>query len=109
MRRLMAICAAAAMMIGAPAMAQSYGGRGYDRGYDRSYERSYDHRRDYRRDYRSDRRMDRRVDRWDNRRAYRGGGSWRRHVRRCMARYRSYNPRTDRYVVRRGVTRRCRL
>jgi len=32
-----------------------------------------------------------------------------RHVRACQQRYRSYNPRTDRYVVRRGVTRRCTL
>jgi hypothetical protein len=34
---------------------------------------------------------------------------WWRHVRRCEARYGSYNPRTDRYVVRRGVTARCYL
>lgn len=31
------------------------------------------------------------------------------HQRACAQRYRSYNPRTDRYVVRRGVTARCRL
>lgn len=34
---------------------------------------------------------------------------WNRHVRACMSRYRSYNPRTDTYVVRRGVVARCRL
>ena len=104
MRRIMAICAAAAMMIGAPAMAQPYDGRGYDRGYERGYDRSYDRDRGYDRGDRYERRHDRR---WDDRRG--GGGSWRRHVRRCMATYRSYNPRTDRYVVRRGVTARCRL
>lgn len=31
------------------------------------------------------------------------------HAERCRARFRSYNPRTDRYVVRPGVTRRCTL
>lgn len=36
-------------------------------------------------------------------------GSWYQHVRACSARYRSYNPRTDRYQVRRGVYRTCRL
>ena len=34
---------------------------------------------------------------------------WYRHVRACQQRYRSYNPRTDTFVVRRGVTARCRL
>jgi hypothetical protein len=36
-------------------------------------------------------------------------GSWYQHVRACSARYRSYNPRTDTYQVRRGVVARCRL
>lgn len=36
-------------------------------------------------------------------------GSWYQHVRACSARYRSYNPRTDTYQVRRGVYRTCRL
>ena len=31
------------------------------------------------------------------------------HQRRCAARYRSYNPSTDRYTVRPGVTAVCRL
>lgn len=31
------------------------------------------------------------------------------HQRACARRYRSYDPRTDLYVVRRGVTARCRL
>lgn len=35
--------------------------------------------------------------------------SWERHVRLCRERYRSYNPRTDRYVIRRGKTALCRL
>ena len=34
---------------------------------------------------------------------------WYRHVRACSTRFRSYNPRTDTYVVRRNVTSRCRL
>jgi len=38
-----------------------------------------------------------------------GRVAWDRHVDRCMKRYRSYDPRTDRYVVRRGVTRHCTL
>jgi hypothetical protein len=34
---------------------------------------------------------------------------WYRHVRACSQRYRSYNPATDRYAVRRGQTAICRL
>ncbi|WP_409934940.1 BA14K family protein [Novosphingobium sp. 9] len=34
---------------------------------------------------------------------------WQRHVEQCSERYRSYNPRTDRYVYRRGHTAICRL
>lgn len=34
---------------------------------------------------------------------------WYRHVRACQVRYRSYNPSTDRYVVRQGRTAVCRL
>jgi hypothetical protein len=34
---------------------------------------------------------------------------WYRHVRACSQRYRSYDARTDRYVVRRGQTAVCRL
>lgn len=34
---------------------------------------------------------------------------WYRHVRACSQRYRSYNARTDTYVVRRGRTAQCRL
>ncbi|MEJ7934541.1 BA14K family protein [Sphingobium sp. AN558] len=36
-------------------------------------------------------------------------GDWYRHVRACQQRYRSYNPRTDMIVIRRGMTRRCML
>lgn len=36
-------------------------------------------------------------------------GDWYRHVRACQQRYRSYNPRTDSFEIRRGVTRRCAL
>ena len=34
---------------------------------------------------------------------------WYRHVRACQQRYRSYNPRTDRFVPRPGQTAICRL
>lgn len=56
--------------------------------------------------------------RWDNNwghrppappKHYAKRGSWYQHVRACSARYRSYNPRTDTYQVRRGVYRKCRL
>jgi hypothetical protein len=61
--------------------------------------------------------VDPRDDRWDTRwgrqvmpPSYWGQRpGWNRHVRACFARYRTYNPRTDTYVVRRGVTARCRL
>lgn len=61
--------------------------------------------------------VDPRDDRWDSRwgrpvpppREWGRRDGWNRHVRACFARYSSYNPRTDRYVVRRGVTARCRL
>ncbi|MDO9609005.1 MAG: BA14K family protein [Brevundimonas sp.] len=36
-------------------------------------------------------------------------GNWYAHVRACQQRYRSYNPRTDRYVPRIGQTAICRL
>lgn len=39
----------------------------------------------------------------------RGKVSWERHVRACQQRYRTYNPRTDRYVARPGQTQLCRL
>jgi hypothetical protein len=56
-------------------------------------------------------------DRWDGRwgrevrapKHWGNRGGWNRHVRACFDRYRTYNPRTDTYVVRRGVTARCRL
>jgi hypothetical protein len=61
--------------------------------------------------------FDPRDNRWDNRwgrpvpppRYWNQRNNWNRHVRACFAAYRSYNPRTDTYVVRRGVTTRCRL
>jgi hypothetical protein len=61
--------------------------------------------------------VDPRDNRWDNRwgrpvpapRYWNQRNNWNRHVRLCFDRYRSYNPRTDSYVVRRGVTARCRL
>ncbi|MBN9319111.1 MAG: BA14K family protein [Caulobacterales bacterium] len=61
--------------------------------------------------------VDPRDDRWDTRwgrevrppQYWGARPGWNLHVRACFARYRSYNPRTDSYVVRRGVTARCRL
>ena len=35
--------------------------------------------------------------------------NWYAHVHACQQRYRSYNPRTDRYVPRAGQTAICRL
>lgn len=55
-----------------------------------------------RRDYRDDGPPPRH---WGNR----GRSSWSQHVRACQARYRSYNPRTDRYIARPGQSRRCML
>lgn len=61
--------------------------------------------------------VDNRDNRWDSRwgrevgppRHWGQRQGWNRHVRACFARYRSYNPRTDTYVVRRNVVARCRL
>lgn len=59
-----------------------------------------------------------RYGRWDNSWGARPAGpprswsrqnDWYRHVRACSQRFRSYNPRTDTYVVRRGRTAQCRL
>lgn len=55
---------------------------------------------------------------WDNRwgarppappRHWNKNGDWYRHVRACKQRYRSYDPRTDNFALRRGVNRRCTL
>jgi BA14K-like protein len=35
--------------------------------------------------------------------------SWDSHVARCLARYRSYDPRSDTYIGYDGYERRCRL
>ena len=53
-------------------------------------------------------------DRWGARppappRAWARHSDWYRHVRACSQRYRSYDPRTDTFVVRRGRTAVCRL
>ncbi|CAN5210902.1 hypothetical protein BH10PSE1_BH10PSE1_26220 [soil metagenome] len=53
-------------------------------------------------------------DRWGARpgappRGYARHNDWYRHVRACSQRYRSYNPRTDTFVVRHGRTAVCRL
>lgn len=42
-------------------------------------------------------------------RSFTRASDWHRHVRACQQRYRSYNPSTDRYTVRRGQTAVCRL
>lgn len=63
-------------------------------------------------------RNDDRWGRWDSRwgarpapppRHWTRANDWYRHVHACQVRYRSYNPRTDMIVVRRGVVVRCRL
>ena len=63
-------------------------------------------------------RNDARYGRWDNGwgarppappRHWTRHSDWYRHVRACSQRYRSYDPRTDTFVVRRGVVQRCRL
>ncbi|CAN5180530.1 hypothetical protein BH09PSE1_BH09PSE1_29220 [soil metagenome] len=63
-------------------------------------------------------RGDDRYGRWDSSWGSRPNGpprgwtrtnDWYRHVRACSQRYRSYNPRTDTYVVRHGRTAMCRL
>ncbi len=98
---------------GATAASAQYYDRGYDR-YDR-YDR-HDRYDRYDRHHRYDRR-DRYDGRYDGRyrRHYYDGprhtyrGSWERHVRRCLAAYRTYNPRTDMYYVRPGVRAYCRL
>lgn len=75
-------------------------------------------RNDNRNDSRADRNDDSRHGRWDSRWGarppappahYTRTGDWNRHVRACQQRYRSYNPRTDRYVPRAGQTAICRL
>jgi len=61
---------------------------------------------------------DSRYGRWDNSwgarppappRSFTRTADWHRHVRACQQRFRSYNPATDRYTVRRGQTAVCRL
>ena len=37
------------------------------------------------------------------------GMAWSHHAKRCAARYHSYNPRTDRFMLRGGSSRRCML
>lgn len=44
-----------------------------------------------------------------NRLEDRWGDRWESHYRRCDARYKSYDWRTDTYVTRNGVRRLCRL
>ncbi len=39
----------------------------------------------------------------------RGRDEWNRHVELCQKRFRTYNAQSDRYVLRRGVTRRCEM
>ena len=120
---LSAACAALGLLTAAaPAAAQTYWDgynyyeRHYDHGWrDRSY---YDDDDRYDPDWRDrDGRYDRYGrwdddDRWDDhwdRDHHWRGASWSRHVRACLNRYRTYNPRTDRYLLRPGVWVRCRL
>ena len=38
-----------------------------------------------------------------------GDKAWREHMRRCVIRYQTYDPATDRYVARGGEQQRCKL
>jgi len=38
-----------------------------------------------------------------------GDDAWRAHMRRCVKRYRTYDPATDLYVTQSGVEQRCKL
>ena len=118
MRRLIAAAAAGLMALSVlPAAAnaapqerryeQDHNDRGQDRG------RHDDRGRDDRGRGDNDR-----YGRWENSWGVRPAGpprswsrhnDWYRHVRACQMRYRSYNPRTDTYVVRRGRMAQCRL
>lgn len=90
--------------------------RGPDRGQPMRHDGANDNRgNDHRGD---DRRGDDRYGRWDSSWGMRPAGpprhwtrqnDWYRHVRACSQRYRSYNARTDTYVVRRNQVARCRL
>lgn len=85
--------------------------------------RPQSHQNDHRPDNQSGNRdqgrnNDSRYGRWDNSwgarppappRSFTHTADWHRHVRACQQRYRSYNPATDRYTVRRGQTAVCRL
>lgn len=116
MRRLIAAAAAGLMALSvlpaaanaAPQERRYEQDRNNDRGQDRG-------RHDDRNNGRGD---DARYGRWDNSwgarpaappRSWTRQNDWYRHVRACSQRFRSYNPRTDTYVVRRGRTAQCRL
>lgn len=89
--------------------------RGQDRGRN---DNNWNNGRGPDRNDRNDRRGGDRYGRWDNGwgarpaappRHWSRQNDWYRHVRACSQRYRSYDARTDRYVVRRGQTAMCRL
>ena len=120
MRKTLILMAAGLMTLTAlPAAAAPAQERSYqqDRGNDRNDHRGNDHRgNDNRNDHRGN--DNDRYGRWDSNWGARPGSpprnwsrpnDWYRHVRACSQRYRSYNPRTDTYVVRRGRTAVCRL
>ncbi|MDB5421669.1 MAG: hypothetical protein JWR59_1616 [Brevundimonas sp.] len=89
--------------------------RGPDRGRN---DNNWNNGRGPDRNDRNDHRGDERYGRWDNSwgmrpsappRHWSRQNDWYRHVRACSQRYRSYNPRTDTFVVSRGRTAICRL
>ena len=84
-------------------------GHGQDRGQDRGMGHDMD-----RGDQMGHDQYGRWDDHWGSRpppppKQYSRHGNWYQHVRSCQTRYRSYNSRTDMYMVRRGVMARCRL
>jgi hypothetical protein len=88
------------------------GNRDHDMGRDRDRDGNHDMRRDRdgdRHDMRRDHDMDRGNGRHGDHRMGRSHRGWSHHVRACQQRYRSYNPRTDRYSIGHGRTRICRL
>lgn len=120
MRKTLAALAAGLLTLSAlPATASAPPqARPYSQERDRDHDRGRNDQRGDRND-RGDRgRNNDRYGRWDDRwgarpstppRHWTRQNDWYRHVRACQSRYRSYDPRTDTFTVRRGVVQRCRL
>lgn len=121
MKTRLIAAAVALMALSTPLAAAQAAASGAPQARPYSAQSSHDDHND--RNDRSDRndrggRNDDRYGRWDNSwgarpaappRHFTRTNDWYRHVRACQQRYRSYNPATDRYTVRRGQTAICRL